>query len=109
MIRLRVRLYAGRLSNPDLDIRYDLPDLISERSGGTVRDGGYSYGAVEEEGGAPPLVLLLLAQDEAAVGQVIDVLQNVRVLDNDLALAAEVFAERDGAAERIFPPAISGG
>jgi hypothetical protein len=102
MIRVQVKLFPERMSNPDLDIRYDLPDLVAERSRRTVRDGGYRYG-VADEGKAPPLILSLLADDESAIEHVLDVVRNIPVLENDLKLATEVFVERNGRMECIFP------
>ncbi|HSZ57807.1 MAG TPA: hypothetical protein VK797_19245 [Tepidisphaeraceae bacterium] len=36
-----VQFDAAKLDNPDLDIRYVLPDLLVSRAGGLRSDGGY--------------------------------------------------------------------
>jgi len=43
MATLVVRLDPGRLDNLDSDIRCVLPDLLPERSGGELSEGGYDY------------------------------------------------------------------
>ena len=43
MPKIALRLDPGRLENSDLDIRYALPDLLVERPGGALADGGYDY------------------------------------------------------------------
>src|SRR5436305_1272890 len=75
-----VRLDPRLLRNPDADLRYHLPDLLAERSGGVIRDDGYDY-----VGEGPLLVLFLKASElEPALACVLDVVQNARVLSNDL-------------------------
>ena len=36
-------LDSKKMNNPDLDIRYVLPDRIEEYSNGLIRDNGYDY------------------------------------------------------------------
>lgn len=36
-------LNPGKLTNPDLDLRYLIPDRISEITEGAIRDNGYDY------------------------------------------------------------------
>ena len=43
MPTIALRLDPRELINPDLDIRYALPDLLVERSGGVLSDDGYDY------------------------------------------------------------------
>ncbi|HSZ58350.1 MAG TPA: hypothetical protein VK797_21980 [Tepidisphaeraceae bacterium] len=43
MVTIIVQLDAAKLDNPDLDIRYVLPDLLLSRAGGLLSDGGYDY------------------------------------------------------------------
>src|SRR5262245_44089424 len=104
MTTLIVRLDPQLLANPDLDIRYELPDLLAERSGGVIRDDGYDY-----VGEQPLLVLFLKASElEPALACVLDVIENVRVLDNDLRMAAVVAVEREGVREVVYPPRFRG-
>jgi hypothetical protein len=43
MHTIAIKLHAEHLANPDLDIRYVLPNLLKERSGGIISDDGYDY------------------------------------------------------------------
>jgi hypothetical protein len=99
-----VRLDPRRLENPDLDIRYVLPDLLAERSGGAASDDGYDY-----VGPGPLLLLFLQAADvEPALACVLDVIENVHVLGNDLRPAAVVAVHREGRDEVVYPPGFEG-
>jgi len=42
-MNLVITLRSEQLQNPDLDIRYELPKVLSELSGGTFSDNGYDY------------------------------------------------------------------
>jgi hypothetical protein len=100
-----LRLDPAKLSNPDLDIRYMLPDLIVERSGGKLADNGYDYA---RDGATPCLLLFLSADDaDATLPVVLEVLKSERVLNNDLSEVA--VAIEDGHGFRVVhPPGFSG-
>jgi hypothetical protein len=99
-----LRLDPRLMANPDLDIRYVLPDLLSERSAGVISDDGYDY-----VGDRPYLVLFLQATAlEPAVVCVRDVIENVRVLDNDLRPGVVAAVEHEGRHEVIYPPGFAG-
>ena len=56
-----VLLNPGKLENPDLDIRYQIPDRIEEVSGGIIQDNGYDY--IDAPEGQPgPLLVFGLKQ-----------------------------------------------
>jgi hypothetical protein len=40
---LVIRLDAEALENADLDLRYEIPDLLEERSNGLLSDRGYTH------------------------------------------------------------------
>lgn len=104
MATVVVRLDPWLLDNPDADIRYHLPDLLAGRSGGVIADDGYDY-----VGDGPLLVLFLKASKlKVALACVLDVVENVRVLGNDLRTAAVVAVERDGGHEVVYPPGFAG-
>ncbi len=104
MTTLVVRLDPRRLDNPDADIRYLLPDLLAQRSAGVICDDGYDY-----VGEAPLLVLFLKVSElEPALACVLDVVENVRVLDNDLRPAAVVAVQREGGHEVVYPLGFEG-
>src|SRR5262245_26361376 len=92
------------LDNPDADIRYMLPDLLAERSVGIIADDGYDY-----VGDAPLLVVFLKVSElKRALACVLNVVENVRLLDNDLRPAAVVTVEREGRHEVVYPPDFTG-
>ena len=100
MATLAVRLDPRLLDNPDADIRYRLPDLLAKRSKGIISDDGYDY-----IGEQPLLVLFLKASElKAALACVLDVIENVRVLGNDLRPAAVVAVKRQDRHEVVYPP-----
>ena len=43
MQTILITLDSARMDNPDLDIRYILPDRIDEYTDGAVTDNGYDY------------------------------------------------------------------
>lgn len=43
MPTITIRISPRALDNPDADIRYELPDLVVERSEGRMRSDGYDY------------------------------------------------------------------
>ena len=101
MVTIVLRLDPNRLDNPDTDIRYTLPDLIVERSAGVIRNDGYDY-----VGDVPYLIMYLRASDlETALECVVNVIENVRVLNNDLRPATVVAVEREHRHRTIvYPP-----
>jgi len=104
MDRIVLRLDPGRLKNSDTDLRYVLPDLICERAGGRLTDDGWSY-----EGDPPFMVMWLRTEDiNAALPFVLDVVENVRVMENDLRQACVVAVQRDGGCEVMYPAGFVG-
>jgi hypothetical protein len=100
-----LRLDPARLDNPDLDLRYALPDLLAARSGGVIADDGYDYA-----GGPPPFLVLYLkaAELDPAVACVRDVVENVRVLNNDLRQGVAVAVRRGDGHDVVYPPGFVG-
>jgi hypothetical protein len=99
-----IRMDPQLLNNPDADMRYRLPDLLAERSGGIISDDGYDYVGVQ-----PLLVLFLKTSElEQALKSVLDVIENVRVLDNDLRPATVVAVEYDDRHQVVYPPGFAG-
>jgi hypothetical protein len=100
MYTIAIKLYAAHLSNPDLDIRYVLPDLLKERSGGIISDDGYDYVGDDND-----LVLFLKATDlQRAVACIQDVITTVPVLGNDLRTGATVAVKSGHKYRVIYPP-----
>jgi hypothetical protein len=104
MHTLVLRVDPGRLDNPDADLRYRLPELLAEESGGVISDDGYDYV------GDPPLLVLFLKASKLrpALACVLDVVENTRVLGNDLRRGVVVAVERKGGHEVVYPRGFEG-
>jgi hypothetical protein len=100
-----LQLDPSRLSNPNTDIRYRLPDLLIARSGGLLSDDGYDY----SKGDGAPCLLIFLESIEpvAAMPGIIKVLKSERVLGNDLS-EIPVAVEDDESFRVVYPPNFIG-
>lgn len=92
-----------KMNNPDLDIRYVLPDRIEEYSNGLIRDNGYDYLENDE-------LAIWLETDDAKnnVEKVIQLITSELILENDLSKVADIFISEDEAAElegccKVYP------
>jgi hypothetical protein len=88
-----IKLDSQKLVNPDLDMRYTIPDYIEAYTDGVVTDNGYDY--VNEDGNE--LAIWLDTQDAAAqVQNVIHCLKTKRFCGNDLSQTAQIYiSEQD--------------
>jgi hypothetical protein len=100
MQTIALRLDPGNLANADTDLRYALADRICERSAGILAEDGWSYE------GEPPFLLVFLQTIDLAAGLacVLDVVENIRVMDNDLRHGCVVAIQRDNGYEVAYPP-----
>ncbi|MCR5121255.1 MAG: hypothetical protein K6B74_02420 [Ruminococcus sp.] len=96
-------LDAGKMSNPDLDIRYTLPERIEEYTNGQVKDNGYDYISGTKLG-------LWLETDSSAefADKIIRLINTERFLENDLSNAAEICISDEECAKiencrRVYP------
>lgn len=100
MATIVIQLDPSRLANPDLDIRYQLPDMLIAQSDGQLSDDGYDYVGDDSQ---PCLQLYLYADDAvAAIPTVIEVLKTEQILENDLSDVP--VAIDDGVEFRIVHP-----
>jgi hypothetical protein len=89
MHTITLKLFPERLANPDLDIRYLLPDLLVEKSGGLIRDDGYDY-----EVGTDAMLIYLLTEDvERAAALITDFIESTQVLGNNLKEGLEILID----------------
>jgi hypothetical protein len=99
-----VRLDPRKLSNPDADLRYVLPDRIREESCGEVTDDGYDY-----IGDVPFLLLFMKADDiDQGLLWVLSVLEHDTTFGNDFLQGAVVAVERDGQKVVVYPKNYQG-
>lgn len=89
---IRIKISPERLENPDLDIRYVLPDLIIENSDGLIKDGGYDY--LDDEVNTM-LIYLETPDSGRAVVKVLEVIENNKILGNNLKKNVEIEVEKE--------------
>lgn len=105
MPTIALRLEPERLENPDLDLRYELPDAIERETDGAVRPNGYDYGRTSDA-----LVLFLETRELAsAIPAVIAFLERETLLENVLAgrvivaVSERDCADRDEDFAAVYP------
>ena len=96
MAAIVVSMDSRKMGNPDLDIRYLLPDRIEEWSEGAVTDDGYDY--VDEEGH----ILAVWLETEDAAGwwpKIVELLKTEQFCGNDLSLSSAVLISEESGAD----------
>ena len=98
-----ITLDSRKMDNPDLDIRYILPDMIDEYTDGQITDNGFDYITGDIMG-----IWLETENASENVDKVISLIESEEILDNDLSRAAEVFISEEECAEleqckRVYP------
>ena len=88
-------LNPGQLQNPDLDLRYLVPDRIEEVSASLIKDNGYDY--IDAEAGQPgPLLGIWLETAAHNWPLIADLFQNEQFMGNDLSASAQIYiSEKD--------------
>jgi hypothetical protein len=81
-----------KLSNPDLDIRYLLPEMLEEQSNGLIKDDGYDY--LDDEINTM-LVFLKISDFEKAIACIEDAIENVSLLGNNLKQGVIIAVEKE--------------
>lgn len=98
-----IKLDSKKLENPDLDMIYQLPDVLDEYTNHRVSDNGYDYLSDTEIG-----IWLSCEDAKQDVMQVITYLSNHKICGNDLTKSAEIYiSEKDCAdlneCKKIYP------
>lgn len=100
-------LSPGKLENPDLDLRYNVPDRIEELSDGLIKDNGYDYIDTDQPG---PLMGIWLETESADKNwpMIVKLLQEEKFCGNDLSKSAEIFISENDTEDienctRVFP------
>ncbi|WP_338845591.1 hypothetical protein V8J88_17885 [Massilia sp. W12] len=93
MTDLVLTLKPQLLHNPDLDLRYAIPDILASRSHGNIQGAGFDY-EEQEDGAAALLTIFLCVSDlPAALSIISAVLYSETVLENQLAPAAALYLQ----------------
>ncbi len=102
-------LNPGKLDNPDMDLRYCIPDRIEEVSGSAIQDNGYSF--IDTEDGQPgPLMGIWLKTEDAGKHwpMLSKLFRDETFLGNDLSASVQIYIsenDTDGLEHctRVFP------
>lgn len=101
MGHIAIRLNAATLENPDLDLRYCIPDLLAEASCGSVQDDGYDYSETD----ASALTVYLRSDDpDKDVHCVIETLAKNEVCGNWLLPSAVIGVSKDARSFKVVHP-----
>ena len=85
-------LDPGELVNPDLDLRYCVPDRIAELTNDSIRDNGYDYIDTEEHKPGPLMGIWLETADAGENWPaVLNILQMEKFRGNDLSKSAKIY------------------
>jgi hypothetical protein len=104
MGHIAIKLNPSDLSNPDADIRYEIPDLVANETGNRVRDNGYDY--------ADGNIMIIYLECDDPVSDVRDViaaLESNEVCDNKILNAAVIGISTDAKTFSVMHPANYGG
>lgn len=90
-------LNPTKLENPDLDLRYCIPDRIEEVSNGAVQDNGYDF--IDSEEGE--LMGIWLATELAVENWqlIVKLFQEEKFKENDLSVSAQIFISENDTAD----------
>lgn len=102
MASIVIKLDPEKLADPNLDLRYVLPDLIIEKSGNLIQDDGYDYGEKTEA----MLVYLKTEDLEKALLFVIETIENDIILGNSLKGVVIVATGYDDNYTIVYPPGL---
>jgi len=105
MAHIAIKLNPARLENPDLDIRYIIPDLVEQATAGRVRDDGYDY----DDRDNSLVVFLSCANPDAELEVVIRVLRENEICGNSLLETATIGVSRDAKIFSIVHPTTEQG
>ena len=87
-------LDSEKLENPDLDIRYNLPDKLENYTNNEISDNGYDYLTDTDLG-----IWLQTQSAKESYGKVVEFLEQHMVCGNDLSATAKVYiSEKEAAA-----------
>lgn len=95
-----ILLDPSKLENPDLDLRYNIPDHIEEISDGSIKDNGYDY---IEMGGRDDILGIWLETESADENypRIVKLFKEEKFLGNDLSLSAEIYISEKETEENL--------
>ena len=92
MAQIKFELDPAKMANPDLDIRYRLPDQLAALPESTMTDNGYAYSDDE-----PPMLVVFVRSEmpDADVKRAIRFLAANTLLENSILDAATISISDD--------------
>lgn len=95
-----------KMTNPDLDIRYTLPERIEEYTNNEVTDNGYDYIGGDKLG-----IWLETADAGKRVQAVIELIKAEQFLENDLSEVAQIYVSEQDCAKledciQVYPEQV---
>lgn len=82
-----------KLSNPNLDLRYKIPDQIEKATNGRIRDNGYDYIDDDKEPDHNSLLGIWLETEDARQGykDIVELFKKKGFLGNNLYKSSEIY------------------
>jgi hypothetical protein len=105
MGNIAIQLSPEKLHNPDLGIRYHLPDFVIEHTEGRIQDDGYDYAG---DTGNTLIIYLSCPSPVEEVQEVIRILQDHEVCGNRVLDSAVVGISEDSTDFKIVHPISEG-
>ncbi len=102
VLTIAIRIDPSRLTNPDLDIRYKIADLLTEATAGAVKDGGYDYVDGDK------LAVFLSADSAECIANVLATLGREEICGNLILDSATVGIDRGNGYEVVHPKGFTG-
>ena len=98
-----IRLVPAKLKNPDLDLRYVVPDKIEKVTKGGIADNGFDYLPDNSMG-----IWMQTENAQQSYPLIVKLFKKKKFLKNDLSKAAEIYISEDDCAEldsctRVYP------
>ncbi|MCB2296670.1 hypothetical protein [Clostridium tagluense] len=81
MASIGIKLDPSKMNNPDLDLRYIIPNKIEELTKGAVEDDGYDYSS---DGTNSIIIFLSCENPKKYVNGVLNILRNEDFLNNNI-------------------------
>ena len=88
MGRIAIKLNPKKLTNPDLDLRYVIPDKIEELTSGKITNNGFDY--LDDEVSSM-VVFLNCSNPEEDVASVVEIIKNHAFLGNKLYETVDIY------------------
>lgn len=81
MSTIAIKLDPSKMKNPDLDLRYIIPERIEELTNGKVEDDGYDYSS----DGTDSIIIFMKSENpKEDVNSVLEILKNEEFLENNI-------------------------